>query len=220
MDNHIHIEKFADLIKAAIGEDAARVQMLAHLRSGRLLSTCIRFVGINPSSYSPTEYPENADNFTLPAAFWSGEFPLLDGEHVIQGSSQPRIMMRRGKAVGAIPVSRSTLADRWSYTANWAAGDFAISHSLIGGTHPVLRRAINVHVANAGADSLLRSMGLPGLKLSSEELTQWMIERLRENPRLSQNKAWDLGRKTFHGEKRDPLLKAYKEAKLQFFANK
>ena len=209
LDDHVCIGEVAELLTAALGKIGARGQILAGLRSEELTSTCVRFVGVQPSAFSVKQYPENASNFRLPSIFWAPQQWAQDGEHVADTSSPEREIFRRGQKVGVVPATQGQL---WSFNVDWNSGNFAVSTSYRHGTLPSSRRAIGVQLCRGQADLLLRLHGLPGFRPSYDQLVNWMSERLTENPKLSQNMAEVLGRAAFPTEKRPYLRTAYQKA--------
>lgn len=207
--DHVGIGEVADLLATALGRMGARGHILARLRSDELSSTCARFVGVNPSAFSVTKYPEDVSDFRLPSIFWAPKYWMNDGEHVIDQSTSEREIWRRGQQVSIMPA---TQREPWCFTSDWAFGNFSMSTSYCRGTIPSSRRAVGVLLCKPQADLVLRAQGLPGLRPTFDELVSWMSERLTENSALSQNGAERIGRTAFPDEKRDYLRRAYQEA--------
>lgn len=162
MDNHIQIGAVAEQLATALGTHGAREHLLTQFRSGSVSSVCARFVGLNPSAYCSTQYPDRADSFTLPTEFWGPEYWARAGETVITNDSRDHVIVRRGQMIAARQLTRSHLAQKFTFVADWIRGDFTYSTSFMQGSCPCTRRALGVHIPREDVDRMMYALGLSG----------------------------------------------------------
>lgn len=133
------ISTIAVAASRTFGEEGGRAQITARLRNGIAQATCRRFIGVNPSSFSLTSYPDDAADYALPSDFWGFRHLELQGETVLPQRNP---------------------WDRWTVLADWASGNFAISGSYQRGQRPCVRRAEGVYFNGEEADRLLADLRL------------------------------------------------------------
>ncbi|MBW8296177.1 hypothetical protein [Sphingopyxis sp.] len=154
----ISIFDLQQTLASALGIAGARRQIVNALHRGEIRAKCKSFVGLNARDFTVGDYPESAENFTLPPAFWSRSGWIEDGEQM-----------------GNQPDDRNA----WSTNTSWARGEFALSGSRRRGTVPFVRRAVGVSIHRSETRGFLRRFGvaMPG---SEEEMTAWAVSWIRE----------------------------------------
>jgi len=152
----ISIFELQRALEPSLGLAGARQQILVALRSGEITGVCKSFVGMNPNSFSNSEYPEAAKGYRLPTGFWAPTSWSVDGEQTMS----------------------SRASDPWSTNTSWERGDFTISGSRRRGSIGIVQRAIGVTIARAEASSLLRKLGAP-LTGGEDEMAAWAVHWMR-----------------------------------------
>jgi hypothetical protein len=168
----ISIFDLQQTLASALGIAGARRQIVDALRRGEIRAKCKSFFGLNARDRTAVDYPEAADHYALPPAFWSRSGWIEDGEQLSDPSDKRTV---------------------WSTNTSWVRGEFAVSGSRRRGAEPFVQRAVGVSIHRSETRSFLRRFGvaMPG---SEEEMTAWAAAWIRD--RISRHEPCGQGKMT------------------------